>query len=126
MEANLQTTTEKTYSNPETSKTIHNWPFGRDRATALFYVEVDPKRGQRAVRETIDPLTGKRFSPKKLTYAKRVRFVDGSDGKTYILEDNMSHFTIMQGTMKYQEEAIFPDSPRYAKTVALFEVEECK
>jgi hypothetical protein len=67
----------KTYSNPRIAATIENWPHGGKRVTAQFYIEEHPTRGQRAVRVT----TG---APKKLTFAKQMRIVDGDDGRTYI------------------------------------------
>jgi hypothetical protein len=117
--------TEKTYSNPTESRSINDWPFGRnERATAHFTIE-KTKRGERAVRVTVDPLTGRTFQPKKLTFAKRARIVDGSDGRTYIIELTESGFiSVMQGNMKFQEETIFDNDPRFAGLMALFDVEQ--
>jgi Neuraminidase (sialidase) len=104
---------ELTYSNPRMEATIDNWPSGSKRVTAHFEVEQTPK-GERAVRTT----TG---APKKLTYAKMMRIVDGSDGHTYIAEYTIyEHITIMRGDMKYAQESIFPDDPRYAMALELF------
>ena len=102
------------YSNPRTEAVIKDWPSGSKRVEARFYVETHPKRGQRAVRVT----TG---APKKLTYAERVRIVDGDDGKTYILEHsrNYGHITVMGGCMKFQHEVIFERDARYASILAL-------
>lgn len=103
-----------TYSNPRMSATIENWPHGAKRVTARFHIETDPKRGQRAVRVT----TG---APKKLTFARQMRIVDGDDGRTYIAELTMyGHITIMRGDMKYNEEVIHERDERYAATRALF------
>ena len=33
------------YSNPQLSRVIPDWPFGRLRSTAKFEVETHPKRG---------------------------------------------------------------------------------
>jgi hypothetical protein len=116
---------QKTYSNPQMAREICGWPLGRhDRAIARFTVETHPKRGQRAVRVITDPLTGKTFAPKALTYNKRVRIVDGSDGRTYIVEEHFSgSIEVMQGTMKYSEEYIGESDPRHAAMLALFEEE---
>lgn len=115
----------KTYSNPTMTRNIENWPYGRDmRTLASFYIETDPKRGQRAVRRTVDPRNGTLSAPKKLTFADRMRIVDGSDGKTYILEDNSrsyDHLTVMQSNMKFTEESIYKDDPRFAQLKALFD-----
>lgn len=110
----------KIYSNPRQTAVIENWPYGSMRTTATFTIESDPKRGERAVRVTIDPKTGRPTAPKKLTFAKRMRIVDGDDGRTYILEDTGSHLTIMRGDMKYDEEHLFPRDERYADLLALF------
>lgn len=102
-----------TYSNPRLSATIENWPHGSKRVTANFTVESD-RRGERAVRVT----TG---APKKLTYARKTRIVDGDDGRTYIAELSMSgHVTIMGGNMKYNKETISDDDPRILELLALF------
>lgn len=116
----------KTYSNPETSKTINDWPYGQYRTTAMFYVETDPKRGQRACRRTVDPKTGRLGKPACLTYHKTVRIVDGDDGKTYILQDAApyGHLSVMQGNMKYQEESIPDTDPRFPQYMALLAQEE--
>jgi hypothetical protein len=109
------------YSNPRMSATVENWPSGKRHVTAHFLIEVDPKRGERAVRIT----TG---APKKLTYARKARIVDGDDGRLYIAElrqpslSGFRHITIMRGTMDYQaEQPIFEDNPRYPELLALFE-----
>jgi hypothetical protein len=103
------------YSNPRMSATIENWPHGKQRVTAVFTIETDPKRGQRAVRTT----TG---AAKKLTFAAKMRIVDGDDGRTYIaaLSYISGHITIKRGDMKYDHESIFPREPRYAEIAALF------
>jgi hypothetical protein len=105
-----------TYSNPRMSATVTDWPSGKRRVTAQFDVEADPKRGQRAVRTT-DGRT-----PKKLTYAKHVRIVDGDDGRIYIAEwtPSSSHISIMKGTMDYQHETIYEKDPRFEAVRRLF------
>lgn len=102
------------YSNPRMSAVIENWPSGSKRVTARFEIEQDAKRGERAVRTT----TGE---PKKLTYAKMARIVDGSDGRTYIAEYTIyGHISIMRGDMKFQQETIHSTDPRYAEVLELF------
>lgn len=102
------------YSNPRTSATIENWPSGSKRVTAYFTIEVDPKRGERTVRVT----TG---APKKLTFARKMRIVDGDDGRTYIVAlTGYGHITVKNGDMKYDTETVFPREPRYADLLALF------
>lgn len=102
------------YSNPRMSAVIENWPSGSKRVTAKFEIEQDLKRGERAVRTT----TG---DPKKLTYAKMARIVDGDDGRTYIAEYTIyGHISIMRGDMKFQHETVHPTDPRYAEVLELF------
>lgn len=106
---------EKTYSNPRTYAAIHNWPMGSGkRGTAVFEIERRKGGGERAIRTT----TG---APKKLTYAKRARIVDGSDGKTYIAEDTgYGFYSIRRGDMKYEEESIHEKDSRFESVKALF------
>ena len=106
-----------TYSNPRMRAVIPNWSDGGKRVTATFEIETVKGRGQRAVRTT----TG---APKKLTYAARMRIVDDSDGRTYIIEDHCGAYGfigVRQGNMKYSEEIIHSDDPRYAELHALFD-----
>ena len=101
------------YSNPRMTATVENWPSGSKRVTARFEIEQSPK-GERAVRTT----TGE---PKKLTYAKMARIVDGSDGRTYIAEyTSFGFISIMRGDMKIQHESIFDRDSRYPEVLELF------
>jgi len=103
-----------TYSNPRLHAEIANWPHGSKRVTAIFDIETG-KGGERAVRTT----TG---APKKLTYARKVRIVDGDDGRTYIAQLTMYGFvSVMRGDMKYQHESIHPTDPNYNAAMALFD-----
>ena len=103
-----------TYSNPRTYAMIENWPSGGKRVTARFSIEVDLKRGERAVRVTDG-------APKKLTYARKQRIVDGDDGRTYIAElSTYGHVTIMRGDMKFNEESVHAGDPRHTELMALF------
>jgi hypothetical protein len=88
------------YTNPRLAAEIPDWPSGKDRVTAHFRIEQN-HNGERACRRT----TG---AEKKLTYAKKMRIVDGSDGKTYIaaLSFYGSMIAIYRGDMKFQEEII--------------------
>ena len=124
------------YSNPRMAVEINNWPFGRQKTTANFSVEKCPRTGrERAVRVTVNPKTGKPCTPKKQTYAKRVRFVDGSDGRLYVLEDNTDygHLTVMEGNLDFHSETIYggrangsygSKDPRFDEMFALFEEKE--
>lgn len=102
------------YSNPRMSATIENWPSGSKRVTAQFSIESDPKRGERAVRVT----TG---APKKLTFARKMRIVDGDDGRTYIATlSSYGHVTIFQSNMQYNQETIHHGDPRHSELLSLF------
>jgi hypothetical protein len=103
------------YENARKDVVIEDWPNGRtQKVKAVFSVETGPK-GERAVRVT----TGKL---KKLTYARKVRYVDGSDGRLYILE--IGHYnnaiTVMRGTFDYQQEYITADDYRHAGLWEMF------
>jgi hypothetical protein len=85
------------------------------RVTAQFSIEHDPKRGERAVRVT----TG---APVKLTFARRMRIVDGDDGRTYIARDHgHGMVSIFRGDMKYEHETAHEPSPRYTELMQLFQ-----
>lgn len=106
------------YSNPRMIATIENWPSGSKRVTARFHIEQSPKRGERGVRITDG-------APKKLTFAKLARIVDGDDGRTYIAEfTGYGHISIMRGDMKFQQESISESDPRYAMALELFAAAE--
>jgi len=111
-----------TYSNPRLAADVHNWPLGRnDRGTAHFEIETVPGKGQRAIRVTRHPLTGKAFAPKKRGYHSKVRIVDGSDGRTYIAEWSLyGFFEIAKGDMKYTHENIFETDERFQSIRELF------
>jgi hypothetical protein len=102
-----------TYTNPRMSADIENWPSGSNRVLAQFSIE-SGKKGERAVRVT----TG---AAKKLTFATKMRIVDGDDGRTYIAAlTGYGHISIHRGDMKYSEEAVFESDPRYPELLALF------
>ena len=106
------------YTNPRMKAEIENWPSGQHRVKAIFEIEQNPKRGERAIRTT----TG---APKKLTFAEKARIVDGDDGRTYVLELSrmFGHISIMKGDMKFQHEVIFEGDERYPELVKLFKME---
>jgi hypothetical protein len=115
------------YSNPRLRATVENWPLGRHkRGTAVFWIQTDIRRGQRACRIT----TG---AVKKLAYARKVRIVDGDDGRIYIIMLTKPGFIVVdRSDMRFSEEAIFPtigygdersNDPRFAEVMALFDAE---
>ena len=106
------------YSNPRLSTAIENWPSGSKRVMARFYIETS-WRGERAVRVT----TGK---PVMLTFAKRMRIVDGDDGRTYIARDHgHGMVSIFRGDMKFQQEiahaSLDQGNGRYDELMKLFQ-----
>ena len=110
------------YSNPRKSATFTDWPWGSKlRTTATFEIECTPGKGERAVRVTIDPKTGKATAPKKLTYSIRQLIVDGDDGKTYIICKTMyGHISVHQSNMQFSQEAVFENDPRYPALNSMF------
>jgi hypothetical protein len=68
------------FSNPRLEATFPDWPYGSNkRGECRFWVENHATRGYRVGRQTF----GK---PKYDTYGGRAVIVDGSNGKTYILQ----------------------------------------
>jgi hypothetical protein len=117
------------YSNPRKKAVYEKWPCGKYTTRAIFEVESHPKRGERIVRTTLHPFSGKPRAPKKLTYCKKARIVDGSDGKTYIIElgTHSLGINVMKATMDFNAEYIPENSPRHAEILALFDDEvECE
>lgn len=111
---------------------FHHWPHGRHQTTARFWIERDPKRGDRCCRTTIDPKTGKESKPKKLTFSPLQYIAKGEDDKTYIVTFRGSHITVMQSNMQYEQETIWPvvgygeeqkEDPRYMEMVQLAKAE---
>ena len=111
-----------TYTNPRTEAVIEDWPIGQRRTTARFSVEHVAGKGERAVRVLDNPKGGKAFAPKKLTYASKMRIVDGDDGKTYIAALSAAYrmVVIWQSNMQFNHETIHHGDPRYAELIALF------
>ena len=73
-----------TFTNPRISADFDDWPSGRDRVKCSFRVDRD-KRGWRISRTTTNK-HGAWCKPKLSTYSGPAAIVDGSDGKTYILQ----------------------------------------
>lgn len=74
-----------TFTNPRHLAEFDDWPSGRDRVKCKFYIEHDAKRGWRVCRQTTDK-HGKWCKPKTKTFSGMACIVDGSNGKTYILQ----------------------------------------
>lgn len=110
------------YTNPRKNLLIKDWPYGSKKTDCMFEVE-ETKGKQRAVKTTRNPKTGRWNKPKKLTYAQKVLFVDGSDGKTYIMQSVGWAISVMQSNMKLQQEYINVQDDRYIELAAMFEPE---
>ena len=110
-----------TYSNPRLDFVVNDWPYGRQqRVKAHFYIEQKGDR-ERAIRVTENP-KGRPNAPKKLTFSKMARIVDGSDGRTYIARlSEYGHISIMQSNMKLEQESIHQGDPRWADIFKLFD-----
>lgn len=98
-----------TYANLTKEVTINDWPIGRQRCKAHFWIESN-KRGERACRETENKTRTGWNKAKKGTYSHKVRIGTAGNGRTYIISENIfGSFYIMRGDMKYFEESIDPD-----------------
>jgi hypothetical protein len=101
--------------------TIDNWPYGSLRTTAYFAIEYKTNKGERGVRTTVNPKNGRMSAPKTLTYAKKARIVDGSDGRTYIAELSMyGSIHIMQSNMQLSYDHVMVGDTRYTELLELF------
>ena len=108
------------YANPRKFAQFDNWPYGRDKKVVCVFQVESGRKGERVTRTTESP-NGRINTPKKRTYAKQVRIVDGSDGRTYIAEfSNWGHITIVESNLKYGEETIHPQDDRFQKLLKLF------
>jgi hypothetical protein len=76
-----------TYSNPRDKAEFNDWPAGgTKRVKCVFHVEGKVGKGFRVGRTTTHPKTGLPCKTKYHTYAGPAAIVDGSDGRTYILQ----------------------------------------
>lgn len=110
------------YSNPQKNLLIKDWPYGRVKTDCMFEVE-EVKGKQRAVKTTRNPKTGSWNKPSKMTYAIKVLFVTGDDGRTYVMQFVGWAFSVMEGNFKYQKEVIADDDPRFKSIMDMFKTE---
>ena len=109
------------YSNPRKSLTVTDWPYGKFRTTATFEIE-STKRGERAVRTTINPKNGRVNKPKKTTYSLKTRIVDGPDNRTYIARlTEFGFISFTQSDLQHDAGNIHPKDEHYAEALALFD-----
>lgn len=96
-----------TYTNPRTGAEFNDWPLGGSRrGYCKFHVEKHNKRGWRVGRTT----TGK---TKYHTYGGPACIVDGSDGRTYVLQHSGVYDAISiarSDFMNSEEGTVFKDS----------------
>ena len=110
-----------TYSNPRLLAEFNDWPYGAEFTRCVFRVEAHPRKGERVVRVTTDPKTGRETTPKALTFAVKARIVDGSNGKTYLaMLTVFGHVSIARSDMKFSHESVHEGDERYAAVRALF------
>ena len=102
-----------TMSNPRTSVTIDDWPIGRQRCRARFWIERKAGKGERACRITENKTRTGWNKPKRATYARRCAIVDGDDGRTYILSSGLGSVLVMQGDMKFSAGYVYPEDSQY-------------
>ena len=109
-----------TFSNPRQQATFTDWPLGGSkRGNCTFSVEFKKGKGWRFSRVT----TGK---PKTSTYGGRCAIVDGSDGRTYLLQFagafdfiKIMRSDFMDATGEVGTGSVFPNNPLYQDLTAL-------
>lgn len=113
-----------TFSNPRVEAVIENYPLGGSkRGPMKFWFERHPKRGQRICRQS----TGK---VKTATFALMGAIVDGSDGKTYVIQCNYSGFItvyasdfmcapVIEDKRGHLGHTAFPDDSRFDELMTL-------
>lgn len=111
------------YTNPRRHAVVEDWPLSANRrGRAEFTVEAKRGYGERITRQITDPRRGRTFAPKRGTYARAVRIVDGSDGRTYVISLSMyGSIGVLRGTFQYAEETIFEGDARYPTLRALID-----
>ena len=112
------------YSNPRTEATFNDWPFGRTlKCQCTFKVELVPKKGERVYRTTVDPRNGRVSAPKRTTYGRKMKIVDGDDGRTYILEAVHIYgwLQLWKSDLMHNHEIIRPEDPRFAEVQTLLQ-----
>ncbi len=74
-------TLKNVYDPALTEATSNNYPYGRLRCSAKWWIEDGGKKGQRVCFQTINPKTGRVNAPKKSTYdLLKVLFVNPENG----------------------------------------------
>ncbi len=108
-----------TFTNPRHAVEFDDWPSGSARVKCKFYTEHDAKRGFRVCRQTQDK-HGQWCKPKTRTFTTMLAIVDGSDGRTYILEMSRYGFvSIIRSDFFNAYDSVFDTDPRHAELVGL-------
>ena len=108
-------------TNPRREAEFDDWPSGGRRVRCRFWIESDPKKGERVCRQTEDK-HGRPCKPKKTSYALRALIVDGDDGRTYTIELNR-YGSVRIGSSDMQHDAghLYKEADQYAELVAMFD-----
>lgn len=110
------------FNNPRLNAEFSDWPIGgQSRGQCKFTVETHIKRGQRVSRTTTDKF-GRWHKPKYSVYGIQTIIVDGSDGRTYILQRTIyNSITVMRHDfMSPERNSVIPTDPDYAEIATLF------
>lgn len=108
----MSTLVDMGFHSPCLDLTIEEYPLGGSRrGQCRFWIEIDPRKGSRAVRQT----TGK---PKLDTYAIQAAIVTGSNGRTYVLRNVGSHISIRDHAFMHFDSA-FPGDAQYSELLDL-------
>lgn len=110
-----------TFSNPRLVAEFDDWPSGRHKVKCKFDFESHPKRGMRIRRTTTHP-NGTWNNPKLDTFGGPGAIVDGSDGKTYVLQfASLRDFIYIKRSDFMQEAAVFPRDHQFEELKTLIE-----
>jgi hypothetical protein len=116
----MQLSETLTFTNARLEASFDDWPSGANRVQCRFYVEHNEKRGYRVCRMTTDK-AGNWCKPKERTYGGPCAIVDGSDGKTYILQIAKLYgfVSIIRHDFMDACDAVFDRDPRHAELIQI-------
>lgn len=93
-------------SDPRKEAEVRDWPSGKRRVTALFRVEVSENWGERVSRITtkLDSVPESYGKPRRTAYHKKIRIVNGNDGRIYLLGlTDFRQIVVISGTLNKTE-----------------------
>lgn len=112
-----------TFTNPRLTALFTDWPIGgSNRGQCKFDIE-EVKGKYRIVRSTTNK-SGAWCKPKKTTYGDKAVIVDGSDGRTYVLQGSRTWKNIVIWRSDFMQEASVSESSepeRYAQLMTIIE-----